>query len=112
MFVFLFIPGAFPLFSTPIRANRANSESTFVDVTGEADPWHARSQLYDQNNGSFSRNPFSVIASGGDTASDNEEPTAASITVEDLVEPCLDHHHFSDAKQSFAQTVQFSKVRM
>lgn len=54
----------------------------------------------------------SLIASGGDTASDNEEPTAASITVEDLVEPCLDHHHFSDVEQSFAQTVQFSKVRM
>ena len=60
------------------------------------------SKKSEQNNGSFSRNPFSVIASGGDTASDNEEPTAASITVEDLVEPCLDHHHFSDVEQRFA----------
>ena len=75
---------------------------------GEADPWHSRSQLYDQNNGSFSGNPFSVIASGGDTATnDNEEPTPTSISQEDPAEPYLDHHHFADVEQRFAQIIQF-----
>ena len=55
--IYWFILDAVPLFSTPIRANRAGeSHSSCVDVTGisdsgeqrEPDPWHSRSQLFDQ----------------------------------------------------------------
>ena len=98
-----FIPDAVPLFSTPIRANRAGElHSSCVDVTGisdsgeprEPDAWHSRSQLFDQTNNSLTGNPFSA---GGVTSDDSisEEDSVVSV------EPIFDDHHFPDLEQRY-----------
>ena len=112
----LFIPGAVPLFSTPARRNiyASSVQSSFVDITGvtglgepdqpDQSQWQTRMELFDQNNGSFTGNPFSGIASGSDVSSiyslsDHEDAVSADV------EPYYDNHHFPDLEKRFVQIV-------
>ena len=91
------------MFSTPIHTNRVGeSHSSCVDVTGildsweqrDPDPWHSRSQLFDQTNNSLTGNPFSA---GGDVSDDrlSEEDSDVSI------DPIFHDHHFPDLEQRY-----------
>ena len=65
-----------------------------------------RSQLFDQSNGSFSGNPFSVVA--GDSGSDvpstdslSDDDGDASVIHVPEVECHYDNHHFPDLEQRY-----------
>ena len=114
--VHLFVLVAVPLFSTPVRGN-VQAHSSFVDVTGlsdmgkpgqssQTDQWLTRSQLFDLSKGSFTGNPFSVVAgdSGSDVPSaDSDDDDDDDAPVLPDVECYYDNHHFPDLEQRYVQ---------
>ena len=100
------ILGAFPLHSTPVRGDQAKkSQSSFVDVTGESEVVRTRSQLFDQNNGSFSGNPFSVMEIGDSESESMPDEQRGDVSIE----PIYDDHHFDDVEERYLTTILFSK---
>ena len=88
-----------------MRGDHGNkSQSSFVDVTGESEVVRTRSQLFDQNNGSFSGNPFSVMEIGDSESEGMPEEQHGDV----YIEPIYGDHHFEYVEERYSTTILFS----